>query len=273
MFARTLASIAILLGFALPAFAQLPWQFKWQKGQTLNYKIKQSTDMIEKLDKGTNTSSSQMDAINRWQVSDLDAKGIATLSMTLVSLRHEQKRVNGDTLLFDSQNLDKSTPELRDQMSKYVGQVQAVLRVDGYGRVIDVKQGSAATFDWQPPFVIVFPEAKAAVGQAWKRPFNLVLDPPYGTGEKYDAEQRYDCVKLDGGKATLTVKTEFKTMPDNSRERLPLLQKDIQGELLFDLNAGRLVSTRLRTDKTVENHQGPGTSYRFKSDYLRELTD
>lgn len=272
MLPRALASIACILAFTLPLHAQA-WQFKWQKGQTLTYKIKQITDVVEKLEKTTNTSSSQMDAVNRWQVVELDAKGIATLNMTLVSLRHEQKRINGESLLFDSQNLDKSTPELREQMSKYVGQVQAVVRLDGYGRVIDVKQGSADTFEWQPPFVIVFPDAKAAAGQAWKRPFDLVLNPPYGTGEKYQAEQRYDCTKIEAGKATLTVKTEFNTTPDNARERLPLLQKDVQGDLIFDLTAGRLVSTRLNIDKTVENHQGKGTSYQFRSQYVRELVE
>ena len=38
------------------------------------------------------------------------------------AMRNEQKRANGETLLFDSQDLDKSTPELREQMSKYIGQ-------------------------------------------------------------------------------------------------------------------------------------------------------
>ena len=62
-------------------------------------------------------------------------------------------------------------------------------------------------------------------------------------------------------------------MPDNARERLPFLQKDIEGEIVFDLQAGRLVSARLSTDKTIENHQGKGTSYHFKSQYVRDLVD
>lgn len=273
MFPRSLLSIACLLTFTLPSYAQLPWQFKWQKGQTHTYKIKHTTSFVETLEKNTNMSNSQLDLVNRWTVADLDEKGVATLNLSLVSMRSEQKRTNGETLLFDSQNLEKSTPELREQMGKYIGQTVAILRVDGYGRVLQVKQGSAANYEAEPPFVIVFPDAKAAAGQAWKRPFNIVLDPPYGTGEKYEADQRYDCKKIDAGKATLTVKTEFKTVPDNARERLPLLQKDVEGEILFDLQAGRLISARLTIDKTVENYQGKGTSCQFKSQYVRELID
>src|SRR5207253_932922 len=128
-----------------------------------------------------------------------------------------QKRGNGETLLFDSQNLDKSTPELREVMSKFIGQTAAVVKLDGFGRVLDVKQGNPASFEAEPPFVLVFPEAKAAVGQAWKRAFNVVLDPPYGTGEKVPAEQRYECNKIDAGKATLALKTLFPKLPESAR--------------------------------------------------------
>jgi hypothetical protein len=54
---------------------------------------------------------------------------------------------------------------------------------------------------------------------------------------------------------------------------LPLLQKEIEGEVVVDLQAGRLISARLNIDKTIENHQGKGTNYQFKSQYVRELVD
>ncbi len=100
-----------------------------------------------------------------------------------------------------------------------------------------------------------------------------MLDPPFGTGEKYQAEQRYECTKLDAGKASVTLATEFKTMPDNARDRLPLMQKDVKGEVVFDVQAGRLISARLTIDKMVENHQGKGSSYHFKSEYTRDLAE
>ena len=273
MFARFFLALAFTMTFVLPAFAQVPWQFRWQKGQTLTYKIKHVTSVVEVIDKTTNASNSNLDLVNRWQVTDVDAKGVATLTLTLVSMRNEQKRANGDTLLFDSQNLEKSTPELREQMKKFIGQTVAALRMDSYGRVLEVTQGSAATLETEPPFIVIFPAANAAAGQVWRRQFNVVLDPPYGTGEKFEAEQRYDCKKLEAGKATVAVTTHYKAMPENPRERLPLLQKDVQGEMVFDVQAGRLVSAQLNIDKTIENHQGKGSSYQFKSQYTRTLVE
>lgn len=273
MFRRAVLSVIALLSAGLPSFAQTPWQFRWQKGQTLTYKIKHNTSVVEVVDKTTNTSSSALELVNRWEVTDLDNKGVATMTMTLVSMRNEQKRGSGDALLFDSQNLDKSTPELREQMKKYIGATVAQLRVDGYGRVVDVKQGNAATFDAEPPFVVVFPAANAEAGQAWRRPFNLVLDPPYGTGEKYEAEQRYECKAIAKNVASINVSTTFKTMPDNARERVPMLQKEVQGRVFFNVARGVLISAELNIDKMLENHQGKDSTYRFKSEYYRELVE
>lgn len=269
---RTLA-IALVLVAASAVHAQDAWRFQWQKGQALVYKIKHVTSVVEVVDNTKNESQSALDLVNRWHVDEVDEKGLATLTLTLTAMRNEQKRANGETLLFDSADLDKSTPELREQMKKYIGQTLAILRVDRNGRVHEVKQGSASTFEAELPFVIVFPEAKPAAGQAWRRPYNVVLDPPFGTGEKYKAEQRFACTKIESGKASLTLATEFKTRPDNAREQLPLLQKDVKGDIVFDINAGRLISARLVIDKTVENHQGKGSSYHFKSDYSRVLAE
>jgi hypothetical protein len=273
MLTRCLLAIALVLTAASSAFAQASWQFRWEKGQTLTYKIKHVTSVVEVVENTRNTTQSSLDLVNRWQVGEVDAKGIATMTLTLVAMRNEQRRANGETLLFDSQNPDKSTPELREQMNKYIGQTLAVLRVDSFGSVHEVKQGSASAFAAEPPFVVVFAEGKPAAGQRWGRAYNVVLDPPFGTGEKFQAEQRYECKKIDAGKASVTLATTFKTMPDNARERLPLLQKDLQGEIVFDVQAGRLISARLTIDKTVENHQGNGSSYHFKSEIVRELVE
>ena len=271
MFTRSALSVVVVLVAALPSLAQGPWQFRWHRGLALTYKIKHLTSVVETLQSGKRTSASHLELVNRWQVTDLDSKGIATLSLTLVSMRNEQKRANGDVLLFDSENPDKNSPELHMQMSKSIGQIVAIVRMDKYGRVVEVKQGTAASFETEPPFLVVFPDSKAA-GQTWHRQFKLALDPTLGAGEKFEAERRFECKKIEAGKATLGIATHFKTMPDNVRERLSLMQNDVQGELVFDLSGGRLLSAQLSTDKTIENHNGEGSSYQFQSQYSRQLT-
>jgi hypothetical protein len=271
MRASWIVGLLLTLAVAQKAAAQGPaWHFRWQKGQTLAYQVKHTTLVAEVVDGNKAESESNLQLVKRWQVLDVDAQGIATLQLSLASMRTEQKRPNGETLLFDSQELDKSTPELKEQMAKFVGPPLALLRVDAYGNTVDVKQGSLARYQAEPPFALIFPKATAREGQSWKRNYTVVIEPPLGTGEKYEAEQHYQCTQLTADTATVAVKTEFKTPTDSPQERLPLLQKDVAGTIVFDLSAGCLQAVRLTTDRTIDQHQGPRSRYHFQSRYSEE---
>ena len=95
--------------------------------------------------------------------------------------------------------------------------------------------------------------------------FTITLDPPLGAGEKHLAEQVSACSKIEAGKATLTVSTKLKTPPESPQELVPLVQKLMQGQVVVDLTAGRIDSVQLGVDRTVENHQGRRSSYRFRT--------
>lgn len=158
-------------------------------------------------------------------------------------------------------------------MSKFIGTPLALLRIDSQGRVLEVKQGSASRYEAEPPFVVVFPAVAAKEGQAWLRPFNLTLDPPYGSGEKLEATERYQCTRLAGGKATLTVANQIKAMPENTKDQVPLVQKLSEGHVTFDLQAGRLLDVQLNIDRMLLNHRGEGSSYHFQSWFSEQLVD
>lgn len=267
-------TIVACLAVGATASAQTtPWKFHWKKGQVLTYRAEHLTTVGETI-KGTKVQTqSKLNLVKRWQVVEVDDQGVATLQLSLAALRNEQKRPNGKVLLFDSEQPEKSAPELREAMGKYVGQTLAVIRVDPIGRVLEVKQGSASRFESEPPFVVVFPLQAPQVGQAWTRPFQVVLEPPLGTGEKHQAVQRYQCAKLEQGKATIRISTQLKTQPENQLERIPLLQKQPEGEVVFDLHNGRLLSVRLTIDKELKEHQGQDSSYQFQSVYTEESVE
>ena|SRR5262245_25214992 len=267
--------LALLIGLAgvnSAAAQDTPWRFQWSKGQTLNYRTNHSTAVNEVMDGNKVETTSKLTLVKQWKVADVDAGGVATLYLSLLALRTENTKPNGEKLLFDSADLEQSTPELR-QMKEHLGKTLAIVRIDGYGRIHEVKLGSVAKYEAEPPFALVLPAAALKEGQAWVRKYNVTLDPPQGTGETYQAQQTYACAKIAGGMATVGVTTEFKTLPDNVLDRLPLLQKEANGQAVFDINAGRLQRVQFSIDKTVPNHQGQGSSYHFVSTYVEELTN
>src|SRR5262245_55431984 len=120
-----LAIVVGLVGDGGLAAQETAAAFRWRKGRTLTYKPDHATNVEEFAEGSTVKSASKFSVTKRWQVVDVDAKGAATLHMSLVAMRNEQTRPNGEVLLFDSGALDKSTPELKEQMNKYIGQTVA----------------------------------------------------------------------------------------------------------------------------------------------------
>jgi len=276
MLQREMVAVSALLACVTIASAQttraLP--FRWQNGQVLVYKVEETTEATDVKDEDKDVTKTRLNLTKRWQVTAVDAQGIATLQLSLPSLMQEMTNAKGETLRFDSANPDKSTPELKEQMSRYVGQTLAVLRVDGYGRVVEVKEskfGPASRFESELPFLGVIPPAPLKAGQQWERTFKIALDPPQGGGEQYDAVQRFTCKASENNAVTIGVATELKKQPETVADRVPLLQKLLEGEIVFDYQAGRLKSASLKVDKELKDHQGEGSSYRFTGTYSAQF--
>jgi hypothetical protein len=108
-------------------------------------------------------------------------------------------------------------------------------------------------------------------GQAWKRTFTVTLDPPAGTGEKYEATQEYTLKSLEGATATIGLTTSFATLPKAAADQIPLLQFQPSGEIVFDTKLGRVQSIRMDVSHELQNHQGEGSSYSFKRSCVEQF--
>ena len=270
-----MAAALVVLVAASSAHAQAPARLRWQAGQVLVYRAEHTTYAAESVGDGKSETKSRLVVTKRWQVLAVDPAGVATLQFALTGLSSEITRPDGEVLRFDSADPDKSTPALRDQCKQFVGVPLAVLRVDGQGKVLEVKEarpgfGSPAKYENDPPFKVWLPAAALVPGAAWERPYQLTLEPPLGTGEKYPAVQRFTCKGIQGGLATLALTTEVKSMPAAVADQVPVWQNQPEGEVVFDLNAGRLKSAVLQINKEAKGQQGDNSSALFRSTYKEE---
>jgi len=266
---------AVVLSSLSGARADAP-RFRFHKGETLAYHLVQTTRITEtvpdeKTTKPVETEAlTKADLIRHWKVADVDANGVATLEMSIASMRWERK-AGKDEDVFDSSKPDDLN---KSEMAKHVGPVLAVLRIDPQGRLVEVKEskvGPAARFAAELPFKLALPDAEPKPGETWDRTYTIQLDPPLGTGEKYAATQRYTCQEPKGGFLTVGLTTSIKDAPTPAAEQIPLLSLMPEGTLFFHAPSGRYYGARLKTEKELKNHQGEGSKYRFVSTYVEDL--
>jgi hypothetical protein len=235
--------------------------------------VEQVTSAAESVGDNKVETKTKLNLTKKWQVKGVDKAGVATLEMSLTLLRIENTRPDGEPLIFDSANPDKSNPEMSKELSKYVDKPLAVLRIDAQGKVVEVKEskfGPASRFENELPFVVSLPDSALKEGLTWERAYAVTLAPPQGTGEKYSATQKYVCKSVAADSASMMMTTAIKDLPEPLPDQIPLLQLQPEGQIVFDLKKGLMRSARLTIDKELKGHQGEGSSYRFQSVYTEE---
>jgi hypothetical protein len=270
-----LSLVACALSLSTAAAQAPALKFRWQPGLTLSYKVAQATKAVEVTGNGTTETKTKLNLLKQWKVQEVDNAGIATLHLVVVSMRMEIAPPTGEPLVFDSSDPMGGDAGLKAQMSKYVGQTIAVLRMDDKGKVIEVKDskfGPPSRFDSELPFQLVLPNELIREGVAWNRTFQMKLDPPHGAGESYECVQAFRCKQMNSSSVLVTCQTNIPKLPENPQEQIPLLQAQSEGEIVFDMENGRLDAAVIQVNKEIKEHQGKDTSYRFQSVYREQYT-
>jgi hypothetical protein len=68
----------------------------------------------------------------------------------------------------------------------------------------------------------------------------------------------------------VTCQTTIPKLPENPQEQIPLLQNQTEGEVVFDIQNGRMNAAVIQVNKDLKDHQGKDTSYKFQSVYREE---
>jgi hypothetical protein len=270
------ALVAGLMLIVAGATAAQEPRWNWQQGQVLTYQVEHVSKITNTTASGSATSQNQLKVVKRWQVIAVEPGGTATLQLSLASMVMQATTPRGDVMTFDSNNPEGSTPQLREQMKKYVGAPLAVLRIDGTGKVVEVKEsrgGAASRFENELPFHALLPAQVPTVNQGWERSYRITVEPPQGTGEKFDAIQRYTCKSITDKELVIAFKTELKTPPEAKADSIPLFNFQPEGEVIFDRATGRMKQATHQTIRELKDHDGPGSSYRFESRYREELIE
>jgi hypothetical protein len=257
------------------AFGEDAVRFRFRPGESWQYRVQQTTRVTQTFQGETNLLESSTELVKRWEVKEVLPDGSAWLQLSIPELKLKQKLPSGQSIVYDSTQPQQSHAALREQMEQFVGKPTVQLKVDSRGQVLETKPllpipgiGTGS----EPPFGIVLPESALQAGQRWQRSFQIVLEPPLGTGQKYDAEQHYEVRTLAAEQAEITFVTQLKNPPTDPAEKIPLLQKITRGVAVLDRMTGRVTLLRVQAGGTVEGLEGaPDSKYEFFSEYVERL--
>ncbi len=276
-------SLPLLTICGLFAHAQVeepkPIHFQWAKGKVMNYKIEQSVQLTEtSIDEKsrkpvlTNTTT-KLQASKTWTVTAVDDAGVATLELTITSMRQEIIQATGDEKP-TRKILDSANPEDAKVMT-FLNKPCVTVCLNSQGAVIETKSANEGTTDRlrvELPFRVKLPKDSIKTGSNWENKFVLKLPPPLGTGEKFDAAHKFTLKGFNGDVAVFGMKTEL-AKPLEDSALVPVVMHSMwNGDVFVNAKLGTYAGAKLTIKKEIPNYIGPGTKLSYQNEYI-EVVD
>lgn len=277
-------AFVVALIFAFPALAAEPLRFQWKAGEKHAYTVSHTTTVAETapIEAGgkpqTTEYSTKLTLAKRWDVKEVDAAGVGTLTLTITAMKQEITKPvvgKGGKIAAETIVMDSATPEGAKEMAAFLNVPILTAKVNTRGGVVEAKStgGDSAVNRLQAelPFRVLLPEKHVEVNAVWDRTFAVKLDPPLGTGESHAAKQTYKLRAIQNGHAVIGVSTAFDNPPAAAADLQPLLPWLWEGDVFVATDTGRYAGAKLKAAKTISNHQGAGTKFEFASEYVEAV--
>ncbi len=259
--------------------------FRFQPGQRVSYEISHDSKIASVQGSHKEIAINKTKTIRSYRVMDVSDAGVARLEMQLDSVWmsaafEDEEGSQGDPVIFDSTDPDKRKNPKFGHVLNTVGRPQAVLSVDPTGKTLeakrlgvkaDVEPTDAGSKTKPDNFLMTLPAQPVAVGETWKEPFDVFARNDSALTVRIRMQTVYKLESVVDGKATIGYRTVVLTPLEQPSIAAQLIQRELEGKAVFDLEQGQIASREAKLDRTVVGAFGPQSTMHAESRYKERL--
>jgi hypothetical protein len=269
--------------------------YKFLPNQVMHYEVFNETEITTTVKDETETVRNTSESKRHYTVKAVDENtGDGDLELFIdwvhmVASFVNPARARTAPVEFQSDDPEKHPDQFKDILAM-VGTPRATIRFSPAGNVIKVLKGAAApppaAKQSSPPpagppatdaspesYFLPLPEDPVAVGTTWKDRIDVRLRDDQRNLHKITIQQNYRLAEVKGKQATIELRTVVLTPVDNPAIAGQLIQREVSGSLVFDLERGLVISRETGVDKTVVGPFGPKSSIRARTIYREKLVE
>lgn len=260
-----IALAVIALSCRLNAAETYELRYRFTEDQELHYRIHDQRRMEIQVAEIRESPRHTSNTIRRQRVVDVQDDGAATLELTL--LRARLTAESGDERVEFDTAANEPPPAVFRPVLSTIGLPLGLVTVSPRGVVTDTQlliptQNEDAFSTEQRDLLPVLPEDPVAIGDVWRDPFEVdiqvSLDQPLK--KRIRLERVYSLESVDGGIATIAVRTVVLSPVQDGVQQGQLIQRTTHGTIQFDVERGLLLNRLVSLDNTVVGFQGPQSS-------------
>lgn len=242
-------------------------RYKFKSGESIAYEVEHLVKVKTTIDGASETQRSRSVSQKVWEVAEANAEQ-ATFSHSIAYLNMWSESQGRAPVAYDSRSDDEVPPEY-EGVAEMVGKPLATVRVDAQGKILDRKDRVNQIDFGTGGLMMPLPEQQVVTGETWSVERDVPVRLEDGSFKSIKTRQRYRLERVESGVATISLKTQILTPSITARVRSQLIQKLSNGEIRFDIDAGRVLSRQLEWDETVVGFNGPKSNMA----YLGRITE
>jgi hypothetical protein len=237
-------------------------RYKAAIGDIFRYEVKHQASIRTTIDDTTQSVQTKTDSVKSWKISDVLPSGEIEF-VTMVDRVHMVNQLpEREPTEFDSQR-DKTPPPGYEEAARAVGVPLSLIRISPSGKVLRREMKlRRQTRDEDGPVTVLLPESPVAIGDTWDEPFDLTVQLKTGGTKVVHTRRHFKLVKVEAGIATISV--DFQVLsPIDAHIETQIVQRLLDGEVRFDIEAGRVVSQKMAFDKRIVGFAGGASSMHY----------
>jgi len=252
--------------------------FKFTTGLRVTYQITQESRITSQQASTTQIAINQTKVQRTLRVLDVDAEGRAKIEVQLDRVWmsagfEDEEGTQGDPIVFDSADPAKSgNPKFKHVLDS-VGKPQAMMVVDGTGKLHEARRlgaegsGEATERSRNDNLLFSLPVGPVAVGEIWKETFDVLVRNEESLTVKVKMQTTYALEAVEEGIAKIGYRTVVLSPVEQPVVAAQLIQREMEGKILFDVAAGQIAERNARMDRTVVGGLGPQSTLRAAGQY------
>ncbi len=252
-------------------------RYAFVAGEVLRWDVTHRSRVRTSVSGTTKTADTSSQSVKAWEVREVAEDGTATFVYSVESVDMRHTIDDGEEVRFNSQT-DGAVPPGFDHLARSLNVPLAFVKMDARGEIVEKSALPAdASVIGEGTMTLPLPEEPVAVGDSWTRPQEIIVPLETGVSRRVQLVQRCTLEAVRTGVATIRVANQILTPIHSPELEAKLVQRQTQGTVRFDVDAGRVIAHQMDLDRRVFGFRGETSSIhyvsRFQERFLPEQSE
>lgn len=246
-------------------------KYAYRDGEKLHYRVEHVSTVEARMKGIYQTSKSRSEAVKTWHITGVNDTDKSMQFEHQIESVDMWSEVTGKKPIRYNSKTDARPPEQYANVAESLRKPLSRITMDEHGQILERKDFLQQIDMGMGGISIPLPTEPVGVGHEWSTAYDLRVRDPQNRLVTIKTRQVFQLKHVATGVATISIKTQVLTPLHDPAVRSQILQRLSNGELKFDIDAGRILRRELDWNETVISFSGQDSNMKYMARLIEEL--